>query len=187
MHSHALFTQAVSTLPPDLLERPSPIPGFAAHRPKSGLVQHWNQHGRAQNQDGRVGFSGQFNGPESARLTQDFNQTLWNDLESPASLNWSARVTILSTLPASPWMWTSKPGAPRRSPPRCLAFGKTEAINSNLVITARLFDIGKPRQSQRYRQALRRHLERDLDAAKRLTALPTRSCRRWEAGSPGFI
>lgn len=75
-------------------------------------------------------------------LTQDFNQTLWNDLESSGIFELVSKSYYPLNPPREPLdvdfkAWSSPPVSAQM-----LAFGKTEAINSNLVITARLFDMG---------------------------------------------
>jgi len=75
-------------------------------------------------------------------LTQEFNQVLWNDLDKAGILDLVSKSYNPVKLPEEPpdvdfKAWTSPPASAQM-----LVFGKTENINSNLVITARLFDLG---------------------------------------------
>jgi TolB protein len=75
-------------------------------------------------------------------LTQEFNQTLWSDLDEAGILDLVSKSYNPVKLPEEPpdvdfKAWTSPPASAQM-----LVFGKTENINSNLVITARLFDLG---------------------------------------------
>ena len=75
-------------------------------------------------------------------LTQEFNQVLWNDLDKAGILDLVSKSYNPVKLPEEPLdvdfkAWTSPPTSAQM-----LVFGKTENINSNLVITARLFDLG---------------------------------------------
>jgi TolB protein len=77
-------------------------------------------------------------------LTQEFNQVLWSDLDQCGLFNLVSKSYYPLTLPREPRDvdfkgWTSAPISAQM-----LAFGKTEVINSNMVITARLFDLGNP-------------------------------------------
>jgi TolB protein len=75
-------------------------------------------------------------------LTQEFNQALWNDLSSAGIFE----VVSRSYYPLKPSLepaevdfkaWRDAPALAQM-----LVFGKTDIINANLVITARLFDLG---------------------------------------------
>jgi len=75
-------------------------------------------------------------------LTQEFNQTLWNDLEDSGIFDLVSKSYYPLPPPREPQevnfkAWSSPPASAQM-----LAFGKTEVINANLVITARLFDTG---------------------------------------------
>ncbi|MBZ5672052.1 MAG: Tol-Pal system beta propeller repeat protein TolB [Acidobacteriia bacterium] len=75
-------------------------------------------------------------------LTQEFNQVLWNDLDSAGIFDLVSKSYYPVKLPEEPLdvdftAWTSPPATAQM-----LVFGKTENVNSNLVITARLFDLG---------------------------------------------
>jgi len=77
-------------------------------------------------------------------LTQEFNQVLWNDLDRAGIFDLASKSYYPLTPPREPLdvdfkTWSSPPISAQM-----LAFGKTEVINSNLVITARLFDLGNP-------------------------------------------
>ena len=82
--------------------------------------------------------------PSLVNLTQEFNQTLWNDLDQSGIFDLVSKSYYPLTLPREPQevdfkAWSSAPVSAQM-----LSFGKTEIINSNLVITARLFDLGNP-------------------------------------------
>jgi TolB protein len=75
-------------------------------------------------------------------LTQEFNQVLWNDLDNAGIVELVSRSYYPLKLPKEPedldfTTWTAPPLSAH-----LLVFGKTEVINANLVITARLFDLG---------------------------------------------
>ncbi len=75
-------------------------------------------------------------------LTQEFNQVLWNDLDNAGILDLVSKSYNLVKVPEEPLdvdfkAWTSPPASAQM-----LVFGKTENINSNLVITGRVFDLG---------------------------------------------
>lgn len=77
-------------------------------------------------------------------LTQQFNQVLWNDLDSAGIFEVVSRSTYPLKLPLEPEdvifkSWTDPPASTQM-----LVFGKTEVINANLVITARLYDVRNP-------------------------------------------
>jgi TolB protein len=77
-------------------------------------------------------------------LTQEFNQVLWNDLDRAGIFDLASKSYYPLTPPREPLdvdfkTWSSPPISAQM-----LAFGKTEVINSNLAITARLFDLGNP-------------------------------------------
>jgi len=77
-------------------------------------------------------------------LTQEFNQTLWNDLDNAGIFEVVSRSYYPLKAPVEPMdvdfkAWTDSPASAQM-----LVFGKTEVINANLVITGRLFDLGNP-------------------------------------------
>ena len=77
-------------------------------------------------------------------LTQEFNQVLWNDLDQAGIFELPSKSYYPLTPPRDPQdvdfkTWSSAPISAQM-----LAFGKTEVVNSNLVVTARLFDLGNP-------------------------------------------
>jgi len=77
-------------------------------------------------------------------LTQEFNQTLWNDLDNAGIFDMVSKSLYPIKVPQEPEEvifanWTDPPASAQM-----LAFGKTEVINANLVITARLFDVKSP-------------------------------------------
>jgi TolB protein len=77
-------------------------------------------------------------------LTQEFNQVLANDLDNVGIFELVSKSYLPLKLPQEPEEvvfknWTDPPAAAQM-----LVFGKTEVINANLVITARLFDLKNP-------------------------------------------
>jgi TolB protein len=77
-------------------------------------------------------------------LTQEFNQVLWNDLDNAGIFDLVSKSYYPLKVPEEPLdvnfaAWTGPPASAQM-----LVFGKTEDINSNLVVTARLFDLGNP-------------------------------------------
>ena len=75
-------------------------------------------------------------------LTQEFNQVLWSDLDRCGIFDLVSKSYYPLSLPREPQdvnfkAWSSAPASVQM-----LAFGKTEVIDGNLVITARLFDLG---------------------------------------------
>jgi TolB protein len=77
-------------------------------------------------------------------LTQVFNEVLWNDLESAGIFEMVSRSFMPVTIPTEPQevnfnAWSEPPASAQM-----LVFGKTEAINQNLVVTGRLFDVRSP-------------------------------------------
>ena len=77
-----------------------------------------------------------------APLTQEFNQVLWHDLDQAGIFDLASKSFYPTTPLREPTDVDSKTWS---SPPisaQMLAFGKSETTNSNMVITARLFDLG---------------------------------------------
>jgi TolB protein len=77
-------------------------------------------------------------------LTQEFNQTLANDLDNAGIFDLVSKSYVPLKLPQEPdevvfKTWTDPPASAQM-----LVFGKAEVINANLVITARLFDLKNP-------------------------------------------
>jgi TolB protein len=75
-------------------------------------------------------------------LTQEFNQVLWNDLDGSGIFEMESKSNYPLKVPEEPLdvdfnAWSSPPASAQM-----LVFGKTENVNSNLVITGRLFDLG---------------------------------------------
>jgi TolB protein len=77
-------------------------------------------------------------------LTQEFNQVLWNDLDNAGIFD----LVPKTSYPLKPPQeaadvifkeWTDPPAEAQ-----VLAFGKSEVVNSSLVLTARLFDVKNP-------------------------------------------
>ncbi len=80
-------------------------------------------------------------------LTQEFNQVLWNDLDNAGIFEMVSKSYYPLKLPQEPEevdfkSWTDPPAAAQM-----LTFGKTEVINGNLVVTARLDDLKNPANS----------------------------------------
>jgi TolB protein len=77
-------------------------------------------------------------------LTQEFNQVLADDLDNAGIFELVSKSYLPLKLPQEPEEvvfknWTDPPASAQM-----LVFGKTEVINANLVITARLFDLKNP-------------------------------------------
>ncbi|MGO8787896.1 MAG: Tol-Pal system beta propeller repeat protein TolB [Terriglobia bacterium] len=75
-------------------------------------------------------------------LTREFNEVLRSDLDSAGIFEMISKSNYPLKVPEEPLdvdfsAWTSPPASAQM-----LVFGKTENINSNLVITGRLFDLG---------------------------------------------
>jgi TolB protein len=80
----------------------------------------------------------------TVNLTQEFNQTLWNDLDNAGIFEMVSKSLYPLKVPQEPEEvifnnWIDPPASAQM-----LAFGKTEVLNANLVITARLFDVKSP-------------------------------------------
>jgi len=88
-------------------------------------------------------------GPQSVdqllvSLTQEFNQVLANDLDNAGIFELVSKSYFPLRLPQEPAEvvfknWTDPPPSAHM-----LVFGKTEVINANLVVTARLFEVQNP-------------------------------------------
>ena len=75
-------------------------------------------------------------------LTQEFNQVVWNDLSGSGIFEMVSKSVYPLKIPQEPLdvdfnAWSNPPASAQM-----LVFGKTENINSNLVITGRVFDLG---------------------------------------------
>lgn len=81
---------------------------------------------------------------EVVRLTQEFNQVLRNDLDESGIFEMVSKSMFPLRVPVEPAEVDFKAwsGAPAEA--QMLVFGKTEIINSNLVVTGRLFDVKNP-------------------------------------------
>lgn len=78
------------------------------------------------------------------RLTQEFNSVLWNDLDNAGIFDLVSRSFYPLKPPLAPGdvvfdQWANPPVSTQM-----LVFGKTEVINSNLVVTAYLYDVKNP-------------------------------------------
>ena len=81
---------------------------------------------------------------ELVRLTREFNDTLRNDLDQSGIFDLVSKSMVPLKVPIDPPdvdfnAWSAPP-----ADAQMLVFGKTEIINSNLVITGRLFDVRNP-------------------------------------------
>lgn len=86
-------------------------------------------------------FPAQGTDPTLASLTQEFNQVLEGDLTNAGIFQMVSRSDFPVKTPVEPadvdfGAWSAPPASTQM-----LAFGKTEAINSNLVVTGRLYDV----------------------------------------------
>ncbi len=75
-------------------------------------------------------------------LTQEFNQVLWSDLEDAGIFEMISKSNYPLKAPEEPLdvdfsAWSNPPASAQM-----LVFGKAENINSNLVVTGRVFDLG---------------------------------------------
>jgi TolB protein len=75
-------------------------------------------------------------------MTQKFNQVLWSDLASSGIFEMESKSSYPLKVPTEPTdvdfnAWSSPPASAQM-----LVFGKAENINSNLVITGLVFDLG---------------------------------------------
>lgn len=89
-------------------------------------------------------LAAQSNDQQLTSLTQEFNQVLQNDLDNAGIFTLVSKSNFPLKVPVEPAdvdfkAWTDPPASAQM-----LVFGKTEAINSNLVITGRLFDVQNP-------------------------------------------
>jgi TolB protein len=78
---------------------------------------------------------------QAVKLTNEFNQVLWNDLDNSGIFDMVSKSLFPLKIPSEPpdvvmGDWTAAPASARM-----LIFGKTEVINSNLVLTCRLYDL----------------------------------------------
>jgi TolB protein len=74
-------------------------------------------------------------------MTQIFNQTLWNDLDSSGIFELVSKSMMPEKTPSEPEEvvyanWSEPPASAQM-----LVFGKCEVVNANLVVTGRLFDV----------------------------------------------
>lgn len=86
--------------------------------------------------------------PNLTKLTTEFNQVLWNDLENAGIFTMVSRSFYPVKAPANPGdvvydQWTSPPVSAQY-----LAYGNTANINGNLVVTAYLYDVKNPANPQ---------------------------------------
>jgi len=74
-------------------------------------------------------------------LTREFNDTLWNDLESAGIFEVVSKSYYPLKMPTEPEEVIFRNWSDPPVEAQMLVFGKTEVINANLVVTARLFDV----------------------------------------------
>src|SRR5205807_774625 len=89
-------------------------------------------------------FPAQSSDPRLVNLTQEFNQALRNDLSNAGIFEMISKSNFPLKIPVEPGDvdfkgWTDPPASAQM-----LAFGKTEVINENLVVTGRLYDVQNP-------------------------------------------
>src|SRR5438034_8925971 len=89
-------------------------------------------------------FPAQSPDPRWVNLTQEFNHTLGNDLSNAGIFEMISKSNFPLKIPVEPGdvdfkSWTDPPASAQM-----LAFGKTEVINENLVVTGRLYDVQNP-------------------------------------------
>ena len=89
-------------------------------------------------------FLAQSNDPQLASLTGEFNQVLWNDLSTAGIFDMVSKSFYPLRAPTDPGSvvfanWTDPPVSTQM-----LAFGNTQVINGNLVVTAYLYDVKNP-------------------------------------------
>jgi len=77
-------------------------------------------------------------------FTQEFNQVLANDLDSAGIFDIISKSYFPLKIPQEPPDVDFKAWGEPPASAQMLVFGKTEVINANLVITARLFDVKNP-------------------------------------------
>ncbi len=77
-------------------------------------------------------------------LTQEFNQTLWNDLDNSGIFDIVSKSMFPEKIPVEPEEVIFKNWSEPPASAQMLVFGKTEDLNSSLVITGRLFDVRSP-------------------------------------------
>jgi TolB protein len=75
-------------------------------------------------------------------LTQEFNQVLWGDLDGAGIFEMISKSNYPLKVPEEPLdvdfnAWSTPPASAQM-----LVFGKVESVNSNLVVTGRVFDLG---------------------------------------------
>lgn len=86
-------------------------------------------------------FPAQSSEPNLGELTTEFNSVLWNDLDNAGIFDLVSRSYYPVKLPITPGdvvldQWANPPISTQM-----LTFGKTEVLNSNLVVTAYLYDV----------------------------------------------
>ena len=74
-------------------------------------------------------------------LTKEFNEVLWNDLQNAGIFELVSKSMFPIKIPTEPQDVDLKAWSDPPASAQMLVFGKSEVINSNLVITARLYDV----------------------------------------------
>ncbi len=74
-------------------------------------------------------------------LTDEFNQVLWNDLDNSGVFDLVSKSTYPLKLPQTPEEVALKAWSDPPAEAAMLAFGNTENVKGNLVVTARLYDV----------------------------------------------
>ena len=82
--------------------------------------------------------------PPLVSATEVFNRVLWNDLETAGIFEMVNRSFYPLEIPTEPSEVRFEPWNEPPVETQMLVFGKTETIQGNLVVTARLFDIRSP-------------------------------------------
>lgn len=82
--------------------------------------------------------------PNLNGLTKEFNQVLWNDLDSAGIFTMISRTRYPVKTPVDPGDVDFKAWSAPEVGAQMLVFGKTEMVNGNLVVTGRVYDLGNP-------------------------------------------
>lgn len=77
-------------------------------------------------------------------MTQVFNATLWNDLDSAGIFELVSKSMFPEEVPSEPVEVVFEDWSEPPAEAQMLVFGKCESVNANLVITGRLYDVRNP-------------------------------------------
>jgi TolB protein len=107
-------------------------------------IQIGTQSGQQRIRIAVTEFPAQSSDANLNHLTQEFNSVLWNDLQGAGILDLVSRSFYPLKTPVNPadvdfGQWANAPVSTQM-----LVFGKTEVVNSNLVVTAYLYDVKNP-------------------------------------------